>query len=563
MGPVLLIRRLLPALAALALMVALGGTAARAATPLSIKIVGNHFVNGDGQTIRLLGVNHQSFEFACVDGFGYDDGLMDDADAAAIASWNANAVRVPLNEDCWLGINGQPNNSQDPGETLTATGYQQAVENYVADLHAHGLYAILDLHWTAPGGQVPLEQQPMPDLTHSVDFWSSVASTFKNDPAVVFDLFNEPYDPTDQNSGSDHDPLDTVSWDCWENGGMPAGMQLPGSTCMTQAYDDSDPQVPTTKYAVAGMQVLLNAVRNPPPAGAGATQPVMTGGLNFSNDLSQWATHAPNDPLNQEAASMHAYSGQVCSDQNPQANGLDTCFNQVVAPIAQNVPVVLGEFGQDTPSAVCPNPGEQNYDSNLMNWADQNGVSYTAWGWDIENQDDLHNDGCSAYELISDPSGTPFAPNGTTVHSHLATLAAGGVTPGTGTGTGPGTGPGTVKHGGSRLRPPSLKSLAAVLARHHTLRLIVSSNEKCHGTASVRTAAKFGKGKRRARVSFGTGHFRLAAHAKKALTITPPHAARRFLDAHPSVTVRVSITLVNASGRTTHVRRRLALHQPI
>ena len=36
-----------------------------------------------GQTIRLLGVNHTSAEYACVDGFGYDDGHFDAADAAA------------------------------------------------------------------------------------------------------------------------------------------------------------------------------------------------------------------------------------------------------------------------------------------------------------------------------------------------------------------------------------------------------------------------------------------------------------------------------------------------
>ena len=65
-----------------------------------------------GQTIRLLGVNHPSSEYACVDGYGYNDGHMEAADAAAIASWNANAVRIPINEDCWLGINGQPNSNQ-------------------------------------------------------------------------------------------------------------------------------------------------------------------------------------------------------------------------------------------------------------------------------------------------------------------------------------------------------------------------------------------------------------------------------------------------------------------
>jgi endoglucanase len=546
MGPVLLIRRALIALTALMLMAASGATSARAATPLSIKIVGNHFVNGAGQTIRLLGVNHQSFEFACVDGFGYDDGLMDDADAAAIATWGTDAVRVPLNEDCWLGINGQPNNSQDPGETLTAAGYQQAVEAYVADLHAHGLYAILDLHWSAPGANVAFNQQPMPDVDHSPAFWSSVASTFKDDQAVVFDLYNEPYDPTDMRSGSDMNAGDKVSWDCWENGGLP---DLPapgpaGADCVTQAVDQDGTPLPGS-YRVAGMQLLLNAVR-----AQGATQPVMTGGLNFSNDLSQWATHAPNDPLNQEAASLHAYQGQACSTTD--------CFNQQVAPIAQNVPVVVGEFGQDTPSAVCPNPGDQTYDSTLMNWADQNGVSYTAWGWDVESQDDLHNDGCSAYELISDPSGTPFAPNGTIVHSHLLSLSGGG---GTGPGTGPGPSPGPVKHKG--LRPAALKSLTAVLGRHHTLRLTVASNERCRGTASIVTAHKVGAHKHRHRVSFGKTHFRLAAHHAKQLSITLPHAARSFLAAHRTVKLHVTLTLVNAGGRTTHAHRALALHHHV
>ena len=80
-------------------------------------------------------------------------------------------MRVPLNEDCWLGINGQPNSSQG-ADPLTAAGYRQEIENYVADLNAHGLYAILDLHWTAPGNQVALEQQPMPDCDHSPAFWT-------------------------------------------------------------------------------------------------------------------------------------------------------------------------------------------------------------------------------------------------------------------------------------------------------------------------------------------------------------------------------------------------------
>jgi endoglucanase len=224
--------------------------------------------------------NHASFEYGCVDGFGYNDGHMDDADAAAIASWGANAVRVPLNEDCWLGINGQPNSSEGADPPLTQAGYQQAVKDYVSFLNAHGLYAILDLRRPAPGAQVAEEQQPMPDADHSPAFWQSVASTFKGNPAVVFDVFNEPFDPTDQRSGDDQDPQDAVTWNCWDTG------TVGGAPCSTAAYDANG--IKTTTYRVAGLQTLVPTIR-----GTGATQPVLTGGLDFANDLSQWATDAP------------------------------------------------------------------------------------------------------------------------------------------------------------------------------------------------------------------------------------------------------------------------------
>ena len=298
--------------------------------PLSIRVSGNHFVDGAGQTIRLLGVDHASSEYACAQGWGYNDGHQDDADAAAVAAWHANAVRIPLNEDCWLGINGQPNSSLDPPQPLTVAGYRQAIVDYVNALNAHGIYAILDLHWTAPGSQVALEQQPMPDADHSPAFWSSVAATFKGNPAVVFDVFNEPYDPTDPRSGSDANPADAVTWNCWESGTVngPSG----GASCLTQAYDENGD--PTTRYQIAGLQTLVNSIR-----ATGATQPVLTGGLNFSNDLSQWASHAPDDPLNQEAASFHNYMGQACDNV--------ACWNATVAPVAANVPVVTGEFDEN------------------------------------------------------------------------------------------------------------------------------------------------------------------------------------------------------------------------
>src|SRR2546423_15410972 len=92
-----------------------------------------------------------------------------------------------MNEDCWLNINGvAPASGGAP--------YQAAIQSYVKLLHQYGLYAILDLHWNAPGTTKATGQQVMPDADHAPAFWTSVASVFKSDPAVLFDLYNEPHD---------------------------------------------------------------------------------------------------------------------------------------------------------------------------------------------------------------------------------------------------------------------------------------------------------------------------------------------------------------------------------
>jgi endoglucanase len=538
--------RALPALACAVIVCAFAQASLASAAPLSIRIEGNHFVNGTGQTIRLLGVNHASAEYACVDGFGYDDGHMDAADAAAIASWNANAVRVPLNEDCWLGINGQPNNNQDPGEQLTSAGYRAAVESYVADLNAHGLYAILDLHWSAPGTQVAEEQQPMPDNDHSPAFWQSVASTFKTNPAVVFDVFNEPYDPTDPRSGTDQDPQDQVTWNCWDTGteNGPAG----GAPCDTSAYDENE--VKTTPYRVAGLQTLVDAIR-----GTGATQPVMTGGLNFANDLTGWVDHAPDDPLNQEAASFHNYMGQGCDNVG--------CWNSEIAPVAANVPVVTGEFDEDNfDNPSCDNKTPSTFDADYMSWADQHGVSYLAWGWEVLSADEISGQGCSAFYLTSDPGGTPAAPNGTAVHDHLLTLPPGGVTSATPASNSP------AGSGGGPKRKSSIRLTtfhAHVEAGGAAIAFELRSAQSCKGSLSGQTTKPFALGStghKRHKVSLGTVHFTLATNKAKAVVLKLSGPAKGLLKAKGSLAVRFTLTLSGRGSRSV-IHRTATLKEPV
>lgn len=117
---------------------------------------------------------------------------------------------MPLNEDCWLNINGI-----DP--RYAGTNYISAISEYVKMWTGEGFVVILDLHWTAAGGEKATGQKPMPDADHSVAMWRSVAETFKGNSKVVFEVFNEPY-PDNNNWDS------TEAWRCWRDGGSCNGV---------------------------------------------------------------------------------------------------------------------------------------------------------------------------------------------------------------------------------------------------------------------------------------------------------------------------------------------------
>src|SRR5476649_1157413 len=145
-----------------------------------LHVVGNTIQTASGQTVVLHGVNRSGTEYACVGGTNVFDGPSDAASIQTIAAWHTNVVRVPLNEDCWLGINGV---------STGGTTYQQAILNYVNTINSQGLAVVLDLHWNAPGSTKATSQQVMPDQDHSPAFWTSVANTFKSNTSVIFDLY--------------------------------------------------------------------------------------------------------------------------------------------------------------------------------------------------------------------------------------------------------------------------------------------------------------------------------------------------------------------------------------
>jgi hypothetical protein len=332
------------------------------APPDGLEVDGNRLV-ANGKTVRLLGVSHSGTEYGCVQGGGIFEGPTDESFVTPLLAWKVNTVRVPLNESCWLGINGA---------SPSASGglYQLAVTQFVKLLRSHHLYVVLDLHWNAPGTNLAKGQQPMADADHAPAFWASVASRFKDDPGVLFDLYNEPFLAAD--NAQTNDP-----WACWLHG------------CTITSGKGINEQ-----WASAGMQDLVDAVR-----GTGATNVILLGGLAYANDLSGWLAHMPKDPMKRLAASFHLYAFNTCSTPG--------CWNSTVARVAAKVPVVTGEIGETD----CGHRFIDDY----MTWADGHGVSYLGWTWNVWN--------CgSGPALITDYDGTASG-MGAGLKEHLAGLA--------------------------------------------------------------------------------------------------------------------------------------------
>lgn len=317
-----------------------------------------------GHRIVLHGVNRSGTEYACIQGFGIFDGPDDAASVAAIASWAVNLVRIPLNEDCWLGINGV-------SPSLGGRTYRRAIVHYVDLLHRYGMFAELSLIWAAPGTAQATYQDGAPDEDHSPAMWASLADTFKRDPDVILAPWGETY----------------VDADCFLHGcndeaSYGSGPWDGDGTCGNGCYH----------YTTAGMQQAVDVIRH-----AGYRGIIAIPGTDYANDLSDWLSHEPHDPLHQLIAEGHVYGGNTCDTV--------ACFHKNYEPVARRVPLLLGEVGESYNNTDC---GDTTI-SQIMNWADRHAVGYAAWAWDAWQN-------CGA--LIRNYLGAPNSMYGAAVRAH-------------------------------------------------------------------------------------------------------------------------------------------------
>jgi endoglucanase len=325
-----------------------------------------------GETLKFVGANWPGFEYACIQGWGLNEGGATDAAVAAMVEWGFTAVRVPLNQQCWF--DDRPEVAFGSGEQ-----YRNSVRAWVERLTDAGLVVILDLHWSAPAPTLADGLRPLPDAD-SPAFWSSVAEEYRKHQGVLFDLFNEPhsrYDPDRE------DWAFTLEWQCWASGG-----------CSPPLENDLTYPLSGQTYPAVGMADLVAAVR-----AVGANQPLLLSGIDYANDLRGWLEAAPDD--DQLVASVHIYPSNRCADE--------ACWNAELAPLAAQVPVVMAEFGQSD--------GGDDHVRRAFTWADANLSGALAWAWwNIPTSESPPN---AAFSLI-DEELQARAPSGTALRELLA-----------------------------------------------------------------------------------------------------------------------------------------------
>ncbi len=251
--------------------------------PKALHVDGNQIKDSDGKVVWLQGV--------AIPGLDWSAGGEHILESIGVATtqWKANCIRLCVKSSFWNGTG--------PYQKDGGMGYRQTIDDAVNLCATNGAYLVLDLH-----------EFRAPEQKH-VEFWKSAAAKYKNHPAVLFELLNEPHD---------------ISWDVWQNGGK-----------VTDKPKKSDAAVENNEklkgFESVGMQKLLDTCRD-----TGAKNIVIVGGLDWSYDLSGILQgHALNDRGgNGIVYSSHVYPWK--SDWQ----------NKFVAAAAK-YPLFIGECGAD------------------------------------------------------------------------------------------------------------------------------------------------------------------------------------------------------------------------
>ncbi|QDT14146.1 glycoside hydrolase family 5 protein [Alienimonas californiensis] len=289
--------------------------------PSELRVVGNRLHDADGNEVWLQGVNAGGLETLPA------DRQMIKSVVVAIDDWKANCVRVPMKESFWYGDSAY---QKDGGEE-----YREIIDQIITLAANRGAYIAIDLHRF---------RAPKPE--HAA-FWKDFAAKYKDHPAVLFDVFNEPHG---------------ISWEVWRNGGW---VGLPEGVDEATFLTDEE-KLANNAYRSVGMQGLVDAVRS-----TGAKNVIIASGMFYSNDLSG------------------IVKGYALDDQG--GHGIMYAWHTYnwhpgwasVLPVAEKYPIFVGECGADVtkmsfvPAEVQEDP--YTWVPDMLGFIQKHRLNWTGW----------------------------------------------------------------------------------------------------------------------------------------------------------------------------------------
>ena len=325
--------------------VASSAHAGPAPAPAGMHVEGNQILDAAGRPVLLRGVNNYGGLATSVTTYH-----LEDADFDRIKSWNANTVRIALSTRFWVEDLCQAQNGN-------RAIYQAKVDAIVDRITSRGMVADLALFNTTNGeacGSTAFIQPKMADQ-YAIGFWQEVAARYKDNPLVMFELFNEPHGISDEQ---------------WLNGGT---LTSNGVT-----------------WQAPGMQQLYDVVRS-----TGATNLVLVDGAIYASDI-QVALRRPLTGTNIVYAA-HAYceqyEGSVEVRPECASGALSPTLAQRMDPVIARHPVLFTEFGKRDGTDYAG-----VYNAAVIAFAASRNIGWTAYQWSIRRDD---------YGLLSDWTGTP------------------------------------------------------------------------------------------------------------------------------------------------------------
>ena len=291
--------------------------------PRPLHVEGPKLLDDRGREVWLQGVSLTGMESVAA------DRQIEKSTVVAIEDWKANVVRVPVKENFWFGRTDWQN---DGGKD-----YRELCDRVIALAANRGAYVLLDLHRF----RAPKEEH--------AEFWRDAAARYKNHPAVLFDLFNEPHD---------------IDWKTLVDGGWVSEAGKHDES----AFLTEEEKRRNSGFESIGMKALLAAARS-----TGARNPVVVSGVFWTNDLTGWdAGWAFDDPDGDGILySWHTYNWHPGWAR--------------VLPIAAKHPVFVGECGGDEkPMDFIPRAAQEDphtFCPDLLGFIQANKLHWTGWSF--------------------------------------------------------------------------------------------------------------------------------------------------------------------------------------